>query len=199
MRARRLLAALLLTAAAAAVAILLVFLMVPRSTTEAPSVQAEAPAPTPPATGIRLVIPTLGVDAPIVTAGRDAKGDMAAPTGPHEVNWYDFTAKPGEPGNAVMAGHLNWRDGTIAVFAKLATVAPGDPVQVVEDNGQTLRYRVVSVEDVDAFTTDVATVLNWTAPESLTLITCSGQFVWTAASYSERTIVRAERIADPST
>jgi LPXTG-site transpeptidase (sortase) family protein len=198
MQARRLLAAFLLTAAASAVAILWVFLMGPWSSTRAPSVQAEAPAPTQPPTGVRLVIPSLGVDAPIVPAGKDDKGNMAAPTGPHEVNWYEFTAKPGEPGNAVMAGHLNWRDGTIAVFAKLATVAPGDDVRVIEDNGATLHYRVVSVEDVDAFTTDVSTVLNWTAPESLTLITCSGEFVWTAASYSERTIVRAERIADPT-
>jgi LPXTG-site transpeptidase (sortase) family protein len=148
---------------------------------------------------VRLVIPTLGVDAPIVAAARDARGNMAAPEGPREVDWYDFTARPGEPGNAVMAGHLNWRDGTVAVFAQLAKVAPGDPVQVIEENGETLHYRVVSVEDIDAFTTDVSTVLDWTAPESLTLITCSGQFVWTAASYSERTVVRAERIADPIT
>ena len=124
---------------------------------------------------------------------------MQTPAGPKEVDWYDFTSEPGEPGNAVMAGHLNWRDGTLAVFARLATLTPGDAIDVVRHDGDSLHYRVVAVEEVDAFTTDLSWVLDWGARESLTLLTCSGQFVWTASSYSQRTVVRAERIADPQT
>ena len=95
-------------------------------------------------------MPRFAVTAPT----RDANGDMQAPAGPHEVDWYDFTSKPGTPGNAVIAGTFsNWRDGTVAVFAKLATLVPGDAVDVVEDDGESLHYRSASVEDVDAFTT----------------------------------------------
>ena len=57
----------------------------------------------------------------------------------------------------------------------------------------------MSIEEIDAFTTDIESVINWTEPESLTLITCSGEFVWTALTYSTRMVVRAERVPDPAT
>jgi len=193
-RLQRLRAALLLTAAAVGLALLWVYVVGPRSSGEAPDLSAAQLATAAPAAGPRLAIPVLGVDAPITPMGQDAEGNLAAPDGPHEVAWYDFTAHPGFPGNAVMAGHLNWRDGSTAVFAHLATLVPGDIVDVIEDNGEALHYRVVAVEDMDAFTTDVRQILEWTGPESLTLITCSGEYVWTAASYAQRTVVRAERV-----
>src|SRR3989442_1325534 len=81
--------------------------------------QDESPPAAPSALG-RLVISAIGVDAPIAVAGRDEQGRMAAPRGPAEVTWYDFTSWPGQPGNAVLAGHLNWRDGSAGVFSHLA-------------------------------------------------------------------------------
>lgn len=194
MSPRRLIASSLLTAAAVAIAVLWVTILWPRSeTTEAPLVQAQVPAATATPAGVRLVIPSIAVDAPVVSYGIDADGNMATPDGPSEVAWYDFTPRPGSPGNAVMAGHLNWRDGTVAVFA---TLAPGDAIDFVDEAGKAVHYRVVSIEEIDALTADSDSVINWTEAESLTLITCSGEFLWTASSYATRTIVRAERVPD---
>jgi LPXTG-site transpeptidase (sortase) family protein len=196
MRFRRLAAALILTAAALAIAAIWIRAAWPRSgTTEATAVHMPAATATP--AGERLVIPSIGVNALVVSAGWDAEGNMAAPGAPDEVAWYDFTSRPGTAGNATMAGHFAGRDGVRAAFANLANLAPGDSITFIDAAGNEVHYRVVAVDEIDAFTTDVEAVIQWTEPESLTLITCSGEFVWTALTYSTRTVVRAERVPTP--
>ena len=145
---------------------------------------------------MRLVIPSIAVDAPVVSHGLDADGNMATPDGPSEVAWYDFTPRPGSPGNAVMAGHLNWRDGTVAVFAKLASLAPGDAIDFVDEAGQAVHYRVVSIEEIDALTADTDSVINWTEVREPDAHHLLGRVPRTASSYATRTIVRAERVPD---
>src|SRR5688572_25346850 len=130
MRSWRLIASLLLTAVAVVAAVFWVRTLWPRSeTTEATVVQTPAVATPTPSAGVRLVIPSIGVDAPVVPAGWDEDGNMASPEAPEEVAWYEFTPRPGTPGNAVMAAHLNWRGGGKAAFAELANLAPGDAIE----------------------------------------------------------------------
>src|SRR3972149_11086899 len=70
-----------------------------------------APTPEPSRARVaRLVIPRIGVDAPVVTMGVDGNGVMQSPKGPEEVGWYDFTAQPGFGGNAVFGGHGDFHD-----------------------------------------------------------------------------------------
>src|SRR5688572_14918504 len=104
-------------------------LLAARSTT--PAVRADHPPSAEAATSpsiARLMIPTIGVDAALVPAGLEPDGRMAAPEGPFEVVWYDFTPKPGDAGNAVLAGHVNWRDGSRAVFEGLHALRPHDRI-----------------------------------------------------------------------
>jgi sortase A len=84
----------------------------------------------------RLVVSGPGVDE-IVLAG--AEGASLA-FGPGHV---DGTALPGEPGNAVHAGH---RDTS---FAFLARVRPGDVIEVETPRGRR-RYTVVETRIVEA-------------------------------------------------
>jgi len=81
-----------------------------------------APAPTAPASTAlpaRLVIPRIGVDAPVTVKGLDPNGVMQNPNGPEDVAWYDFTSRPGQGGNAVFSGHLDYQDCGPAIFARL--------------------------------------------------------------------------------
>ena len=76
-------------------------------------------APAPAALPARLVIPRIGVDAPVTVKGLDPNGVMQNPNGPEDVAWYDFTSRPGQGGNAVFSGHLDYHDCGPAIFARL--------------------------------------------------------------------------------
>jgi LPXTG-site transpeptidase (sortase) family protein len=151
-----------------------------------------APAATP--AGPRLVIPRLGVDAPTITLGVDATGTMLAPAAPMDVAWYSFSAQPGQSGNAVMAGHVDYLNYGPAVFWRLREARAGDEVQVVLNDGTIFNYTVSSVTSYDADTAPVAEIVGPTPGETLTLITCTGTFDRTTRQYENRLVVRATRL-----
>lgn len=138
-------------------------------------------------------IDRLGVDADLVTLGIDTStGNMADPDGPELVGWYDFTGKPGGgTGNAVFAGHRDWRNYGPAVFYDLATLEPGDTIEVELADGSLVRYSVTATHSYPVAELDMREILARTEEETLTLITCAGTFE--AGDYSDRHIVRAVR------
>jgi hypothetical protein len=77
---------------------------------------AMAPAPT--SLPARSVIPRIGIDTPAAVKGVDSNG-------PGHVAWYDFTAGPGQDGNAVFCGRPDYHDYGPAVFARPREVAAG--------------------------------------------------------------------------
>src|SRR5438046_1231943 len=77
----------------------------------------------------RLAIPTLGLAGRIAPAGLDADGAMAAPGTADEVAWYELGPRPGERGNAVLAGHNVW-NGRQGAFAGLGRMKIGARVVV---------------------------------------------------------------------
>ena len=161
----------------------------------------------PDATLGRIRIPVLGIDAAV--GQRFVSGSkMENPTGPGDVVWYDLSlwdglgGAPGGGGNAVFSGHVDyvarvpWADARYhgeGVFGDLSLLAPGDIIEV-EVGGVTLRYSVVWQRQVEA-NSSTAEILSSDVPvDSITLITCGGEFDRTARSYTERLIIRAERI-----
>jgi LPXTG-site transpeptidase (sortase) family protein len=152
------------------------------------------PVPTrpPPVTGIS--IPSIGVNASIVELGIAANGYMIAPSGPYEVAWYTFSALPGEGGNAVFAGHVDWVTVGPAVFYSLDALGAGDEVHVRTSDGKTHRYGVVSNRMYYAASAPLSEIVGRTPTESVTLITCGGTFNYSTHEYDQRTVVRAERI-----
>ena len=163
----------------------------------------------PDATLGRIRIPVLGVDAPVGQRYVGAK--MPNPTGPGDVVWYDLSewdglgGVPGGGGNAVFSGHvdynfpISWAEAHYrgeGVFYDLRLISPGDIIEV-EIGGAVHRYQVVwqrSLRAADA-SSDWAQVLSADVEvDSITLITCGGDFNATTASYSDRLVVRAERL-----
>ncbi|HXH21386.1 MAG TPA: class F sortase [Dehalococcoidia bacterium] len=160
-----------------------------------------APQPTPEpsrAPIVRLQIPRIGVDAPIVVLGVDAQGVMQDPKGPEEVAWYDFSAHPGWEGNAVFAGHVDYRNYGPAVFWKLRQLNLGDEIKVVLADGTTYSYRVVSSTQYVADQAPVQEIVGPTERQSVTLITCGGTFNTRTREYDQRLVVRAERVLESS-
>ncbi len=139
----------------------------------------------------RIRIPRISVDAPIQEKGVTADGTMESPNGPNDVAWYGFTAKSGLGGNAVFSGHVDYINHGPAVFWDLKKLQDGDEIEVVLLDGVVLQYRVSAIQTYGVDDIPMQEVLAPTATESVTLITCGGQFA--AGSYSQRLVLRATR------
>ena len=146
------------------------------------------------ASSLRLQIPSLGVDAPVITMGIDSQGVMEIPGDGQTVAWYDFTAAPGASGNAVMSAHVDYR-GEEGVFGRIVTLEDGDEITVLSD-GAALIYIVQSVELIRPEEADVARLVgSRDGAEQLTLITCGGTWDRQRREYDHRVIVQAIPVA----
>lgn len=161
------------------------------------------------ATFATLKIPKLGVEAKVASRVVGSDGVMADPEGPAEVIWYDLSSwagmggVPGGGGNAVFSGHVdyNWTVNYAGgvhyrgpgVFRELAALQLGDVIEVAY-GGTTFRYAVVSNDQFNATSGDWGSVWRHGSGDSITLYTCGGEFDFDALEYSDRVVVRAERI-----
>ena len=142
----------------------------------------------------RLVIPKIGVDAPVVTLGVDDHGVMQSPSGPFEVGWYDFSARPGTGSNAVFSGHVDYASVGEAVFWDLRKLGPGDLIEVRLADGTVYQYLVVSSVAYPSDEAPIAEIVGPTGKDTVTIITCTGTFHRDVHQYDHRLVVRAERL-----
>lgn len=140
-------------------------------------------------TPVRLVIPSIQVDASVELVGLDTGGNMDIPKHNENVAWYKLGYRPGETGNAVFAGHLDTKTGAPAVFWHLAQLKNGDSIIVYDENGRSLIYSVTQVANYlyDDFPT--AKVFGSSDKQRLNLITCGGTWNERSQIYSQRTVV----------
>jgi sortase (surface protein transpeptidase) len=137
----------------------------------------------------RVAVPSLGIDAPIVSLQMDADGDLPTPSSARTVAWYDYSAGPSDMGNAVLAGHVDW-NFEIGAFAPLIRATPGMTVTLSAD-GTAAVYRIESVSVVPDGDRDGLNALRTDGDNtSITLVTCGGEFDWATRSYQDRVIVR---------
>jgi LPXTG-site transpeptidase (sortase) family protein len=165
----------------------------PRPTATAKPTITPVPSPVA-APPVRLLIPAIGVNAPITVKSLRPDAVMDVPDGPEDVAWYNFTARPGMGGNAVLSGHLDYHNYGAAVFWRLKDLREGDIVEVRLADGSVLRYRVSLKLSYDARMAPVSEIVGPTSKEVVTLITCGGTFDSGSRNYSDRLVVRAERV-----
>ena len=100
-------------------------------------------------TPARLVIGSIGVDATIERRGLDANRNLATPVDYRDVAWYDLGPRPGESGDAIVNGHVDWWTGD-AVFTHLGRLHVGDAITVVRADGTNVGFKVSALRIVDA-------------------------------------------------
>ncbi|HYB01755.1 MAG TPA: class F sortase [Ktedonobacteraceae bacterium] len=128
---------------------------------------------------MRLIIPSVAIDAPVEEVGTQANADLATPTqNPwQDVGWYDQGPQPGERGSAVMDGHLDRPGGFPAVFWRLRDMHVGDEVLVRNSLGETIRFRVTRIELFPPQDAPIQDIFgNW-GGTYLNLITCAGDWI----------------------
>lgn len=140
------------------------------------------------ATEVRL--PTLDVRSALVDLDVDADGVLQTPADPDVAGWFVRGAAPGEPGPAVIAGHVDSRSGP-AIFYRLDELTAGDRVEVARSDGQVFAYRVVTVESHPKNAFPTARVYGPTPSPELRLITCGGDFDRRSRHYLDNVVVTA--------
>jgi sortase (surface protein transpeptidase) len=140
-----------------------------------------------------LKIPAIGVDANIHPVGEAADGAMDVPPTPDTVAWWSLGYGTGEPGNVVLAAHVDW-GGQLRVFGLLHTLSAGSRVTVVDEQLREFHYEVVSSHWVRAEGAAVEEIFAPNGGSELTLITCGGQFDSASRQYLDRLIVKARQV-----
>ena len=149
---------------------------------------------------IHISIEPIAVDANIEVL-EIIDGEMQAPTGATDVAWYKESARLGEQGNILLAGHLNYWGVPEGVFFALAQLKEGDVVEIEGDDGEIYRYVVQWAQAFPSDENPPEEALGQTAEEVITMITCGGEWITDRAEYDHRTLVRAIRDSEyvPST
>jgi hypothetical protein len=139
---------------------------------------------------VRVRIPSIGVDAPLENLGLAADGSIAAPQEWQDAGWYAGGPRPGQPGPAVLLGHVDSRTGP-AVFHRLAGLPSGALVLVDRADRTTARFRVQGRLQVakSRFPSDL--VYGATLTPSLRLVTCGGTFDRQTGHYRDNVVVTA--------
>jgi LPXTG-site transpeptidase (sortase) family protein len=155
-----------------------------------PAIPAEQPD-----TGIpvRLQIPAIHIDAPIISVGLSSDGTMEMPKGPTDAAWFDIGPRPGEKGSAVISGHYGWKDGVAALFDNLHMLKKGDVIYVENEQGVTNNFIVRELRTYGE-NDDSSDVFGSNDTKAhLNLITCEGTWNKAKKSYSDRLIVFTDK------
>ena len=139
---------------------------------------------------VRIEIPSIGVASPLDRLGRARDRTVEVPSRWEVAGWYAPGTRPGDPGSAVILGHVDSKRGP-AVFFRLRELRRGDVIAITRADGSSLRFAVDRTEQYDKrrFPTDA--VYYPTLTPELRLVTCGGEFDATAGHYRSNVIVFA--------
>jgi len=160
-------------------------------------VSGNIPAKSPPT---RIVIPSIGLDAPVVEVGwvvveRNDAQVTEWKVADYAAGFHQGSAYPGNPGNTVLSGHHNIRG---KVFRYLVNVAEGDEIVLYAED-RAYYYRVESKAILpekyasDEQRTANAQLIGYYPDDRLTLITC-----WPYTSNTHRVVVIAKPVLAPA-
>lgn len=142
-----------------------------------------------------LSVERLGVvNARILPMGVNSKGELDTPQNIFDVGWYESSGLPGQGGTMVIDGH-NGGPHVHGVFKNLPDLAIGDIIQIERGDGAIFKYKVVENNSVPLSESDEYMVTATRSPEigkeSVTLISCTGEWSQQQDTYLSRQFTRA--------
>ncbi|MGY0007909.1 class F sortase, partial [Micromonospora sp. I033] len=141
---------------------------------------------------VRLAVPAIKVTAPVTPVGQARDGSIDVPplTQHNQTGWYDRGAVPGDPGRAIIVGHVDTKSGP-AVFYRLHDLKPGDRIEVTRSDRSVVTFKVDTVEYFDKANLPADRVYGDSGPAELRLITCGGEWVGGRTGYQDNVIAFA--------
>lgn len=147
-----------------------------------------------------LSIEKLGVNkSRILPMGVNASGELDTPRNIFDVGWYEGSGKPGQGGTLMIDGH-NGGPHVHGVFKELPKLVKGDIIKVERGDGEIFEYEVVENIAVPLDESNVYMATAAKSPvegvESVTLITCTGEWSQKQGTYLSRQFTRAIIVED---
>jgi sortase (surface protein transpeptidase) len=149
-----------------------------------------APGGSPP---VRLSVPAIGVQTPLLRLGLEPDRSMEVPGDFDLAGWFAEGPAPGQPGPAVIAGHVDSKTGP-AVFYRLRELRAGDRIDVTRADGSRLRFVVDTTQSFPKAEFPTAAVFGPTPEAELRLVTCAGAFDRARGSYRDNLVVFARLV-----
>ncbi|MBO0837986.1 MAG: class F sortase [Actinobacteria bacterium] len=152
----------------------------------------------------RLVIPSIGTDAPVIPEGASGPdgGALDVPSSVHVVAWWDGVwkspsgtvhekvAQPGQPGVALLAGHIDSAAQGHGALYRLQQVKTGAAVTVYGAKGAATTWKVTSLQVVSKSALPNALFVN-SGPPRLAIVSCGGPFDASTGHYEDNVIAWA--------
>lgn len=145
-------------------------------------------------TSWQLLVPQASLYASIVKVGLTPDGAMGAPDNPEVIGWFREGPRPGDFGNVLLTGHLDYTDvygkKGEGVCYRLRDVELGAQIYVRDaERNLVYVYQVEERATVDPLDPSVNRYLSQGPGALLTLITCQGAFDEEAHDYSHRLVL----------
>ncbi|MFC8915668.1 class F sortase [Streptomyces sp. NPDC047821] len=133
--------------------------------------------PLPASAPVRVRIPEIGVDAPVMRLGLAPDGSLEVPPSgnPDIAGWYKDGTPPGAKGTAIVVGHVDNADGP-AVFYALGALKKGHRVEVDRRDGRTAVFTIDAIEVYENEDFPDRKVYGPADRAELRVITCGGAF-----------------------
>jgi sortase (surface protein transpeptidase) len=142
---------------------------------------------------VRIVVPAIGVNAPLVPLGRNPDGTAQVPKSFPVAGWFKPGPEPGERGAAVILGHVDSKAGP-GVFYRLKALRRGDLIQIRLVTRKTIVFVVTGSEEAAKTRFPTRLVYAHTAVPTLRLVTCGGGFNYATGHYLDNYIVFARLV-----
>ncbi|WP_328466111.1 class F sortase [Streptomyces sp. NBC_00448] len=125
---------------------------------------------------VRLEVPAIGVDTPLIQLGLAADGSVQVPPiAAHDrAGWYRNSPTPGQTGPSVILAHVTVGAYGDGVFRHLARLRPGDRIVTRRKNGTAPQFTVTDVRTVAKSDFPTSAVYGNVDRPELRLITCGG-------------------------
>ena len=139
-----------------------------------------------------IVIPAIGVDAPVTRLDLNADGTVQVPPlNDHNLaGWYDRSVTPGAKGTSVILGHVDDYAGP-SVFYNIKNLRKGEAVDVVRADGRTAVFAVDGVQKAAKTNFPTSDVYGNVPYPALRLVTCGGPFDPSTGEYLDSIVVYA--------
>lgn len=144
-----------------------------------------------------LTVEKLGIqNARILPMGVNAAGELLTPDNVYDVGWYENenAGLPGRGGTMIIDGH-NGGPHVQGIFKNLPSMTEGDIITIERGDGAKFNYRVMDSVTVPLAESDKYMAVAATSPdpekESVTLISCTGEWSDYQQTYLSRQFVRA--------
>jgi sortase (surface protein transpeptidase) len=139
---------------------------------------------------VSLQIPAIGVRTRLIRLGLTAAGTLQVPQSTAVAGWYKGSPRPGQPGAAVIAGHVDSQAGP-AVFFRLRLLRPGELIYVRRADSSLAVFQVTAVRMYRKTRFPTAAVYGPLPDAQLRLITCGGTFDPATGHYLSNVVVSA--------